>query len=108
VDILFANEAEICSLYETADFDAAATQVRDEVALAALTRSAAGSVIIRGSERIAVPAAPARVVDTTGAGDAYAAGFLAGYTAARPLDECGRMASLAAAEVIGHYGARPS
>jgi fructokinase len=107
VDILFANEAEICSLYQTDDFDAAAAQLREEVALAALTRSAAGSVIIRGTERIAVPAAPARVVDTTGAGDAYAAGFLTGYTAGQPLEECGHMASRAAAEVIGHYGARP-
>jgi fructokinase len=107
IDILFANEAEICSLYQTEDFDGAVAQLREEVALAALTRSAAGSVIIRGTERIAVAAAPAIVVDTTGAGDAYAAGFLAGYTAGRALEECGRMASRAAAEVIGHYGARP-
>jgi fructokinase len=64
-------------------------------------------VILRGSETVAIAAEPARVVDTTGAGDAYAAGFLAGWTAGRPLAACGRMGSLAAAEVISHYGARP-
>jgi fructokinase len=64
-------------------------------------------VILRGSEAVAIAAHPARVVDTTGAGDAYAAGFLAGWTSGRPLAACGRMGSVAAAEVIGHYGARP-
>src|SRR5271154_6907192 len=77
VDILFANEAEICSLYETDDFGAAAAAVREHVAIAALTRSAAGSVILAGGTEHPVAAAPvARVVDTTGAGDLYAAGFL--------------------------------
>jgi len=107
VDILFANEAEICSLYECNEFADAVTQVRGDVALAALTRSEAGSLVIRGAETVEVAAAPATVVDTTGAGDAYAAGFLAGLTAGRPLADCGRMGSIAAAEVIGHYGARP-
>lgn len=107
VDILFANEAEIASLYETDDFDAAAEAVRKEVHLAALTRSAAGSTIVSGAETVHVPAAPAQVVDTTGAGDAYAAGFLHGLTAGLPLAECGRIGGIAAAEVIGHYGARP-
>ncbi len=107
VDLLFANEAEICSLYEANRFEDAADGARQDVALAALTRSEAGSLILRGAERVQVAAAPARVVDTTGAGDAYAAGFLAGYTAGRPLDACGRLGSLAAAEVISHYGARP-
>jgi fructokinase len=107
VDILFANEAEICSLYECNEFADAAALVRKDVALAALTRSEAGSLILRGGETVEVAAAPATVVDTTGAGDAYAAGFLAGLTAGRPLADCGRMGSIAAAEVIGHYGARP-
>ena len=107
VDILFANETEITSLYEKNTFEDAAEAARADVALAALTRSEAGSVIIRGSETIAIPAARAKVVDTTGAGDAYAAGFLTGWTAGRPLRECGRMGSVAAAEVISHYGARP-
>jgi fructokinase len=107
VDILFANEAEIASLYETDDFDAAAEAVRKEVHLAALTRSAAGSTIVSGAETVHVPAAPAQVIDTTGAGDAYAAGFLHGLTAGLSLAECGRIGGIAAAEVIGHYGARP-
>jgi fructokinase len=75
--------------------------------LAALTRSEAGSVILRGAEMVEIAAEPTRVVDTTGAGDAYAAGFLAGLTAGRSLPVCGRLASIAAAEVISHYGARP-
>jgi fructokinase len=107
VDILFANEAEICSLYETDSFDAAAELARDDVALAALTRGAAGSVIAQGAETVTVPAEPATVIDTTGAGDAYAAGFLAALTAGRSLAACGRIASIAAAAVIGQYGARP-
>jgi sugar/nucleoside kinase (ribokinase family) len=107
VDILFANETEITSLYEKNTFEEAAEAARAEVALAALTRSEAGSVILRGTETVAIAAEPAKLVDTTGAGDAYAAGFLAGWTAGRPLPACGRMGSLAAAEVISHYGARP-
>jgi fructokinase len=107
VDILFANETEITSLYEKNTFEEAAEVARSDVNLAALTRSEAGSVILRGSETVMIAAEPTRVVDTTGAGDAYAAGFLAGWTAGRPLPECGRIGSLAAAEVIGHYGARP-
>jgi fructokinase len=81
--------------------------VRGDVALAAVTRSADGSVILRGGERVDVAAEPSTVVDTTGAGDAYAAGFLAAYTAGRDLAVCGKLGSLAAAEVISHYGARP-
>jgi len=107
VDILFANEAEVTSLYEENTFEAAAEAVRRDVALAVLTRSEAGSVILRGTEMVEIPAEPTRVVDTTGAGDAYAAGFLAGLTAGRSLPVCGRMGSIAAAEVISHYGARP-
>ena len=107
VDILFANEAEITSLYEENTFEAAAEAARRDVALAALTRSEQGSVILHGDETVEISAEPTRVVDTTGAGDAYAAGFLAGLTAGRPLPVCGRMGSIAAAEVISHYGARP-
>jgi fructokinase len=107
VDILFANETEVTSLYETNTFEAAMEAARGDVALAALTRSEAGSVIVRGAETVEVVAEPTRVVDTTGAGDAYAAGFLVGLTAGRALPVCGRLASIAAAEVISHYGARP-
>jgi fructokinase len=107
VDILFANESEICSLYEEGDFEAAALLASKDVALAVLTRSEAGSVVLHGAEHVTVAAEPAQVVDTTGAGDAYAAGFLAGYAAGRPLKLCGQMGSIAAAEVIGRYGARP-
>jgi len=107
VDILFANETEICSLYEANDFAAAAEAVRGDVALAALTRSELGSVIIRGGETVRVDAAPAKLVDSTGAGDAYAAGFLAAYVTGRDLASSGYLGSLAAAEIISHYGARP-
>jgi sugar/nucleoside kinase (ribokinase family) len=107
VDLLFANEAEITSLYEENSFEAAAERARADVAVAALTRSEAGSVILRGSETAEIAAAPAELVDSTGAGDAYAAGFLVGFTAGRDLVACGRIASIAAAEVIGHFGARP-
>jgi sugar/nucleoside kinase (ribokinase family) len=108
IDILFANEAEICSLYETDDFDKAASAVREHVAIAALTRSAEGSVVLADGAMHKIPAAPvARVVDTTGAGDLYAAGFLYGLTQGRPLPTCGALGSLCAAEIIGHVGARP-
>ncbi len=107
VDILFANEVEICALYEEGDFATAAARAAGEVKLAALTRGAAGSVILCGAERVEVAAEPARAIDTTGAGDAYAAGFLAGLARGRGLDVCGRLGSIAAAAVIGQYGARP-
>ena len=108
VDILFANETEITALYEANRFEDAAEQARADVALAALTRGADGSMILRGAETIELTAAPTAVVDTTGAGDAYAAGFLAGLAAGRALPSCGRLASLAAAAVIEQTGARPS
>jgi sugar/nucleoside kinase (ribokinase family) len=108
VDILFANEVEVCSLYEVESFDAALHAVRGSCEVAVLTRSARGSVVLDGDDIHVVDAAPvARVVDTTGAGDLYAAGFLAAYTSGRPLYDCGRMGALAAAEVISHFGARP-
>ncbi|MGH7087442.1 MAG: adenosine kinase [Stellaceae bacterium] len=108
VDILFANEVEIGSLYETQSFDRAAAQVRGECEIAVLTRSAKGSVVVTNDETVAVPAAPVtQVVDSTGAGDLYASGFLHGLTRGRPLQQCGRLGSLCAAEVIGHFGARP-
>jgi sugar/nucleoside kinase (ribokinase family) len=108
VDILFANEAEICSLYETGDFTAAAAAVRGHVGIAALTRSEKGSVILADGAEHPVKAAPvARVVDATGAGDLYAAGFLYGLTRGLPLPNCGKIGSLCAAEIIGHLGGRP-
>jgi sugar/nucleoside kinase (ribokinase family) len=108
VDILFANEAEVMSLYETNSFDAAAQRAQADTKLAALTRSEKGSVILSGGKSIAIPAAPvAKVVDTTGAGDLYAAGFLFGVARAMDLETAGKLGSLAAAEVISHIGARP-
>ncbi len=107
VDLLFANESEICALYG-GDFDDALQQVRSDVAVAALTRSEHGSVIVAGDEVHVVPAHPVdQLVDTTGAGDLYAAGFLAAYTSGHDLATCGRLGSIAAAEVISHIGARP-
>lgn len=108
VDLLFANETEICALFETDDFDAAVAALRPHVTLAAVTRSAAGSVILSKGERLSVKAEPVeKIVDTTGAGDQYAAGFMFGLSRGRPLQQCGQLASLAAAEVISHYGPRP-
>jgi sugar/nucleoside kinase (ribokinase family) len=108
VTILFANESEITALYQTASFEAAAHRVSLDARLAVLTRSAAGSLIIAGSDRITVPADPIdHVVDTTGAGDLYAAGFLFGYASGRSLETAGRLGSMAAAEIISHVGARP-
>lgn len=106
-DILFANEAEICSLYEENEFEAAAAHANRDVALAALTRGENGSIILRGAERAEIRAAPARLIDSTGAGDAYAAGFLAAYVQGSDLPACGHLASRAAAAVIEHFGARP-
>ena len=108
VDILFANEAEITALYKTNSFEEASRHAKEDASIAVLTRSAKGSVIFRGDKAASVPAAPVRqVVDTTGAGDLYAAGFLYGYAAGKQLDICGHIGSLAAAEVISHLGARP-
>jgi len=108
VDILFANESEILALTRAASFEAAADAIAGRLQIAAITRGAQGSVLLAGGERIGVQACPVeRVVDTTGAGDQYAAGFLVGFAAGRPLEACGALGSLAASEVISHYGPRP-
>jgi sugar/nucleoside kinase (ribokinase family) len=108
VDVLFANESEICSLYETDDFDAALAQVRGHCEIAALTRSEKGSVVVTGDHTHLIEAARVeKVVDTTGAGDLYASGFLFGLTHGRDLTTCGKLGSLCAGEVISHFGARP-
>jgi sugar/nucleoside kinase (ribokinase family) len=108
LDILFANEVEAKSLFETEDFAIVTEHMKAWGGLAALTRSAKGCVVVKGEEIHAVPAAPvAKVVDTTGAGDLFAAGFLYGVTKGKSLADCGRLGVLAAGEVISHYGARP-
>jgi sugar/nucleoside kinase (ribokinase family) len=107
-DIVFANDKEITSLYEVNSFEEAADAALADFELAVLTRSEEGSVIVANGETIAIPAEPVhKVVDVTGAGDLYASGFLYGLTRGLPLETCGRLGSLAAAEVIGHIGARP-
>ena len=107
VPVLFANEAELLALYGT-DLETAMKQVQDEVELACVTLGPRGSVLVTPDDRIVVAAEPVdRVVDTTGAGDQFAAGFLHGLTQGRDLASCGRLGSLAAAEIISHYGARP-
>ncbi|HEY3814395.1 MAG TPA: adenosine kinase [Caulobacteraceae bacterium] len=107
-DIVFANEVELKSLYQTEDFDAALAQLSARVEITAVTRSEHGSIVRRGDERYVIPAFPIeKVLDTTGAGDQYAAGFLFGLARGKPLDACGAMGALCAWEVIGHYGPRP-
>jgi sugar/nucleoside kinase (ribokinase family) len=108
VDVLFANEHEITMLYGVDDFDEAARRVADVVEIAALTCGPKGSLVVGNGVRHEITAEPVpKVVDTTGAGDLYAAGFLFGLTHERDLATCGRLASIAAAEVISHLGARP-
>ena len=108
VDILFANEEEITMLYGVDTFDEGVEAVRGQCELAAVTRGEKGSVIVTADERIEIPAHPVpKLVDTTGAGDLYAAGFLFGWSQGRSLPECGRLGSIAASAVIGHIGPRP-
>lgn len=107
VDIVFANRAETLALYETSDFDTALEQMSKDCKLAAVTMSEKGSIIVQGDRRIPVPALKIdNLVDTTGAGDLYAAGFLFGYTHGFQLSDCGRLGSLAAGMVIQQIGPR--
>jgi sugar/nucleoside kinase (ribokinase family) len=106
-DLVFANEAELLALYETSDFDAAVTQIRNDSQIAAITRSDKGSLIISGSESWVAPVTAAPVVDATGAGDQYAAGVLYGVTHGLSLMDSARLGNLAAGEVISHIGPRP-
>jgi fructokinase len=108
VDLLFANEMEITSLYRADSFEEAAAEVRGRCRIAALTRSEQGSVLLRGEETLTIP--PYRLgelVDTTGAGDLYAAGFLHGHTRGESLERCGRLGSLCAGQVVTQLGPRP-
>jgi len=108
VDLIFANEAELHSLYQTSDFDSAVAALRPDVSTAVVTRSEKGCIVLGPDGIEAVPAFPVeRVVDTTGAGDLFAAGFLSGLARSADDRTCGRLGALAAAEVIGHLGARP-
>lgn len=108
VDLVFANEAELQSLYETNDFDKALVQLRNDAKLAVVTRSEKGCVVASNDSTVAVPAFPIeKVVDTTGAGDLFAAGFLFGLVRGVNHEQAGRLGTLAAAEIIQHLGARP-
>jgi len=108
IDILFANEEEIKSLYETSSFDDALQTLRPKLEVAALTRSSKGSVVLKDDEIHVIDPEPIdKVVDATGAGDLYSAGFLYGYVNGYSAKEMGRIASICAAEIISHYGARP-
>ncbi len=108
VDLVFANEEELLALYETTDFDAAVDMLKTESEFAAITRSSKGSVVVDSKTRMNVPTkALDKVVDATGAGDAYAGGFFFGLSRGSNLETCARLGHLAATEVISHYGPRP-
>ncbi len=106
--MIFANDVELKSLYETSDFDSAVAQIREDCRLSAITRGAEGSIVITREETYQADAHPIdNLVDTTGAGDLYAAGFLHGLTSGKDLETCARLGGLAASEVIQHIGPRP-
>ena len=108
IDIVFANEAEITSLYQTHDFNTAMRAIARDCPIAVLTRSEKGCVVLKNGDMHASPAFPVKqVTDVTGAGDLFAAGFLFGFTRGKPVYECARLGSMAAAEVISQIGARP-
>jgi adenosine kinase len=108
LDLVFANEAELHSLYQTSDFDTALKQLRADVKLGVVTRSEKGCVVTSSADVTAVPAFPIdKMVDTTGAGDLFAAGFLFGLVRGAGHERAGRLGALAAAEIIQHIGARP-
>ncbi len=108
VDILFANEEEIKSLYMQQDFEDAKSAVREKCEIAVLTRGAQGAVVLADGKEFEIPAAPVvQVIDTTGAGDQFAAGFLYGFTEGLSIEQCGQLGALAAGEVISHIGPRP-
>ena len=108
VDVLFANEDEIKSLYQVDSFEAAVEKLRPSVKIAALTRGAEGSVALTANEMVTVRAFDTEVEDTTGAGDLYASGFLYGLTSGQDLKTCAHLGALAASEIISHLGARPN
>ena len=109
IDILFANEAELVSLYEADGFDEALDAVKAETRIAAITRSEKGTVLIDRGETLSIPAEPvSKVIDTTGAGDLFAAGMLTGLARGHDLETSGRLGAIAAAEIISHIGARPN
>ena len=108
VDIMFGNENEVCALYQTQSLDAAMAELARHATVAVVTRSEHGAVVLADGARHVVPCHPAaQVLDTTGAGDLFAAGFLSGFVAGRSLPDCARQGGIAAAEIIAHYGARP-
>jgi adenosine kinase len=108
VDLIFANESELHSLYQTSDFETALKQLRQDAKLGVVTRSEKGCVVASKDGVVAVPASPIdKLVDTTGAGDLFAAGFLFGLVRNAGFENAGRLGALAAAEVIQHIGARP-
>ena len=108
IDILFVNEHELATLTGMADFEAGVAAVAAKVPVLVATRSAEGAIAVAGGERAEVPAEPvARVVDTTGAGDLFAAGFLFGHVRGRSLAQCLKLGAICASEIISHYGARP-
>jgi sugar/nucleoside kinase (ribokinase family) len=108
IDVVFANEAEIKSLYQAQNFDGAMKAISQDCSVAVLTRSEKGCIVVRGDEVHTLAAFPvSKLVDVTGAGDLFAAGFLVGFTIGKPLPDAARLGSFAAAEVISHIGARP-